>query len=279
MKLDGYTLINKMRRTRRRYPLTATEQALYHELILVSNDDEWKDTFFCCNTELCNALSITEKTLTVARQSLINAGLIFYKCGKSKRQISEYSFVKNIVTTGNITVDSIDKVDETTVAITPDNTTDNTTVEELAVLSTGNFTPDNPGLAVASTVKFPDYNKTKQTKLNNTEEEGGEPPPVNFKKISELEFINEVNSFKEKYSEEMLKAFVRYWSEKNPKGKMKFQLQDTWETSRRLETWASKPFNSNGNGASKQPYQKSNSRNAGAERLAAELREELGIDQ
>ena len=45
-----------------------------------------------------------EKTLIKARESLINAGLIYYKSGKNKRIISSYSFVKEFKTTVTTTV-------------------------------------------------------------------------------------------------------------------------------------------------------------------------------
>lgn len=91
--MDRYTLDDKLRRTRRRFKLTATEQALYHELVMVCNEEGWAETFSCSNGELCSALGISsEKTLCAARESLINAGLIYYQSGKSKRQFSLYSF-------------------------------------------------------------------------------------------------------------------------------------------------------------------------------------------
>lgn len=105
--MDGYTLAEKMRKVRRRNRLTATEQALFHELVAVCNSEGWEDVFSCPNIELCCALNIDEKTLIRARLSLINAGLIYYKSGKSKRIVGLYSFEKSFEnsTTGKITVD------------------------------------------------------------------------------------------------------------------------------------------------------------------------------
>ena len=92
--MDGYTLTEKMRKARRRNRLTATEQALFHELVAVCNSEGWEDVFSCSNIELCCALNIDEKTLVRARLSLINAGLVYYKSGKSKRVVGLYSFEK-----------------------------------------------------------------------------------------------------------------------------------------------------------------------------------------
>ena len=90
--MDGYSLTEKMRKARRRNRLTATEQALFYELVAVCNSEGWEDVFSCSNIELCFSLNIDEKTLVRARLSLINAGLIYYKSGKSKRSVGSYSF-------------------------------------------------------------------------------------------------------------------------------------------------------------------------------------------
>jgi len=96
--MDGYTLTEKMRKARRRNRLTATEQALFYELVAVCNSEGWEDVFSCSNIELCCALNIDEKTLVRARLSLINAGLVYYKSGKSKRVVGfEKAFENSIV--------------------------------------------------------------------------------------------------------------------------------------------------------------------------------------
>ena len=43
------------------------------------------------------------------------------------------------------------------------------------------------------------------------------------------------------YPKEMIRAFFDYWSEQNKSGtKMRFELEKTWELSKRLATWASR---------------------------------------
>ncbi len=110
--MDGYTLTEKMRQARRRFRLTATEQALFYELVAVCNGEGWQEVFDCSNIELCFVLNINEKTLGKARETLINSGLIYYKSGKSRRKVSSYSFVKRleknkttVTSTVNFTVD------------------------------------------------------------------------------------------------------------------------------------------------------------------------------
>jgi len=51
-------------------------------------------------------------------------------------------------------------------------------------------------------------------------------------------FLLEVSAFKELYSLEMLEAFVDYWTEPNKsKTKLRYELQKTFDVSRRLKTW------------------------------------------
>ncbi len=142
MNIDGYTLTEKMRKARRRFRFTATEQALFYELVAICNGEDWRDVFDCSNIELCFALNVNEKTLIKARESLINAGLIYYKSGKNKRIISSYSFVKEFKTTVTTTVKF----------------TVNQTANE-----TANSTGDSTGVkGVNDTGDSTDYNKLKQ---------------------------------------------------------------------------------------------------------------------
>lgn len=65
-------------------------------------------------------------------------------------------------------------------------------------------------------------------------------------KKREVIFKSEVYKFMGKYSDVMLSKFCNYWTEKNKScTKMKFELQKTFEISKRLATWANndKEFN------------------------------------
>lgn len=226
--MDGYTLTEKMRRLRRRFRFTAVEQSLFYELVAVCNGEDWRDVFDSSNAELCNVLGITEKTLIKARETLINAGLIYYKSGKSKRSIGLYSFVKEFKTTGIIPVDSI-----------ADGTVDST---------------------VDGIANLPDFNigKTKtETKTRKESKTKVLPKTVAAKAAtSEREklFYDTLIPFVGKYPKEMLRDFYNYWSEWNvAKTKMKFELQKTWELAKRLVTWANRtPVKTNNDAACKQ---------------------------
>ena len=100
IKMNGYDLTLKMRKSRRKYALSATDQALYYELMAICNEENWDRYFSVSNYELCVALKISENTLVKTRAHLIEAGLISFKSGKSKRKYSTYSFL----TTSNFEV-------------------------------------------------------------------------------------------------------------------------------------------------------------------------------
>ena len=71
--------------------------------------------------------------------------------------------------------------------------------------------------------------KDNNTSINNTS--------TNNISNRKNEFVFEVLSFD--YDESILNGFIDYWTEPNKsKSKMKFELQKTWETKRRIKTWA-----------------------------------------
>jgi len=73
--------------------------------------------------------------------------------------------------------------------------------------------------------------KDNNTSINNTSINN----PIHIRAIS---FGLNVHKNTE-YPKDMLSEFVSYWSEMNKsKTKMKFELCQTWETKRRLKTWA-----------------------------------------
>jgi hypothetical protein len=59
----------------------------------------------------------------------------------------------------------------------------------------------------------------------------------NYKYWSVEEFISSIKENGNDYDSKMLNDFYNHWSEKDANGKMKFQLEKTWETNKRLSTW------------------------------------------
>jgi hypothetical protein len=81
--------------------------------------------------------------------------------------------------------------------------------------------------------------KVKEIKGKETKElEGGAgPPKKTFKNFTEEDFIEDLRQFKEEFEKDVLNSFFKYWKEKSAGGKMRFQLEKTWETKLRLEKW------------------------------------------
>lgn len=57
----------------------------------------------------------------------------------------------------------------------------------------------------------------------------------------EKQFYKNVASFGSYYPKEMLRCFYDYWTEPNKsKTKLRFEMEKTWDLSRRLQTWANR---------------------------------------
>jgi len=67
-----------------------------------------------------------------------------------------------------------------------------------------------------------------------------------------LKFAHSLKPFLEIYSKETIREFYEYWVEPNKSNsKFRQELQKTWDTKRRLETWSKNNFNNKSNGKSK----------------------------
>lgn len=58
-----------------------------------------------------------------------------------------------------------------------------------------------------------------------------------FKQWTEKDFGEILKQFTASHTKERLRAFFDYWREKSASGKMRLQLERTWDTKSRLETW------------------------------------------
>lgn len=76
--------------------------------------------------------------------------------------------------------------------------------------------------------------------------------------IRKLKFADTLKPFVEKYGKEMVRKFYDYWTEPNKSNtKFKQELQKTWDTKRRLDSWNSNNFDA------KKPVQTYNHDNSG----------------
>jgi hypothetical protein len=80
-----------------------------------------------------------------------------------------------------------------------------------------------------------DRDREKDNDIKEDKSKKENRPPLEERQKA---FFEEVGKHIDKYSADMCQAFFNYWAEPNNKGKMKWEMQDTWSLSGRLSTWA-----------------------------------------
>jgi hypothetical protein len=82
----------------------------------------------------------------------------------------------------------------------------------------------------------------RQRSVNGAKDKDKDPLSIikkNIKKRLE-KFNDDVYQHSDKYSKEILKQFIEYWTETNKsKTKMRFEMEKTWDTGKRLGRWSS----------------------------------------
>lgn len=109
-------------------------------------------------------------------------------------------------------------------------------------------TDKEQGIGRITLCKYDDYNP-KPNRNRNSDRTPAEQHPNNIKEYNKEELIKvrEVRAqtfysslipYVEKYGKDMVRSFFDYWSEWNKSGtKMKWEMKETWEVSKRLATW------------------------------------------
>lgn len=83
----------------------------------------------------------------------------------------------------------------------------------------------------------------------------------------EEKFCDEVRRYAGLYDMDMLDKFISYWTEPNKSGtKMRFELERTWDTKRRLKTWSNREYGNN------RQYSKNEANSIIAQSIADDLR-------
>ena len=77
----------------------------------------------------------------------------------------------------------------------------------------------------------------KQLSMIDSEELAVDKTNIDYTKWTVDDFKKDITKNQANYSNELLTEFFLNWSEKGTGGKMKFQLQKTWETKLRLKKW------------------------------------------
>ena len=83
-------------------------------------------------------------------------------------------------------------------------------------------------------------NDNKNNNLNDNDitiSDKSEKKQISYKQWTLEDFQNEMSKYKPNYPVEILMQFYDYWRELTPSGKMKLQLEKSWQTDLRVEKW------------------------------------------
>lgn len=98
--------------------------------------------------------------------------------------------------------------------------------------------PPAPGESADATTEEITEDEVEETPIKTTSTK--EAKAKTYKQWKKDDFFKEVSQYVEKYGRETCNKFYKYWTEPSPSGKMRFQLEKTWQTRGRLDTWKSR---------------------------------------
>ena len=101
---------------------------------------------------------------------------------------------------------------------------DNNAIKTIAKIADSDYDSDNDNIKENS----PEGESKKKISL---------PPPTAVE-TRKKQFYQSIIPYTEKYDREMLNDFFQYWTELDKhRRRMRFEMQKTWETGKRLATW------------------------------------------
>ena len=228
--MNSYQLISKLRKVRGDTYLSTASQALYHELVAICNDMNWKEVFFIRSSLLCANLDISDNTLRKSRESLAGAQLIYYKTSKDRRIGCYYSFVKSIdddVISSSISpaISSSKNADETSDDIAGENVSSNIDTSSISSsTSSAKFANDKITSFAISSVNFADESQIPHI-IDN----------INIKQEDSLAHTHESSPLPKKKSRKEIKdekPLVYPFSS--------IAFMSAWETLRQTPKWKKK---------------------------------------
>lgn len=102
--------------------------------------------------------------------------------------------------------------------------------------SEGDESPHTPAIKKGRPASLNIKTEPQQSEKANNPPSCANPPSLEKR---ELAFQEDVYKFVEQYGKPMCDAFISYWTEPNKsRTKMHFEMEKTWDTKRRLATWA-----------------------------------------
>jgi hypothetical protein len=175
-----------------------TSTAIYFYILSVANELHWKESFGLSSTQIMNGVKIaTYKTYKKHFDELVDSGLIKV----IEPSINQYK--SNVIALVKFTKARLKQ------SIEQNQSTNQSTTHNHKTIKNNKEVIDNTA----------DANK------------------YNFKKWTSREFAEDVKRNGKGHSAGKLTRFYETWSELNEKGIMKFQLNKTWETKKRLARW------------------------------------------
>ena len=219
---------------------SCTETALYFYLLKTCNLCGWPDSIKRHNAKIQADLGITYPTLSKARNRLKQTGMIDFKT-KAGSCNTSYTF-KNILKV------SLKDCNEVTTEVSSEVGDE----VECEVDSDTSYKRDRDKSIEIRKKKIEKEKKPATTANPETENSDLKHPslPIRLEEKEkscdkrEKEFYNALVPYVEIYGSLMIRQFYNYWTERNKsRTRMRFEMQQTWDLSRRLSTWENKQKN------------------------------------
>ncbi|WP_394287267.1 hypothetical protein [Bacteroides pyogenes] len=203
-------------------PITGDEALLYLYFIEQANIRGWVDTLELSTRTICMRTGMTNKKLCEVRNRLQQKGLIKFEEGNRRKKTPVYRLF-------GFSEKSKTELKPKSKPKSKQESLYNTKTKDLEEKRTTNVVPKSSVAAKAATLE-----QRART------------------------FGEELIPFVEVYGKEMIRAFYNHWTEPNrSKTKMRFELEKTWDVSRRLVTWANRePLKKRNNGTTDRYEQK-----------------------
>ena len=216
-------LINRFWAMNRIESFSASEVYVYFFLLNEFNTRCWQNPIDIPNKLITVSIGISEKALIDIRNRLQQKGLITFESGNKKAKSPSYYLpeVSNKVS----------------------KRVSNEVSKKVSKKVSKNSSRDN-------NVRGDSINKTKIKDKEDTPNGASKKDAAHAATLArKQEFYDSLVPYVEKYGKEMIREFFDYWSEMNrSQTMMRFEQQRTWETKRRLSTWASRENNFNHHG-------------------------------
>jgi hypothetical protein len=172
--------------------------------------------------EHCNRLGWKEKFGFPSQMVMEAVGIKNWRTySKTLSELVEFGFIKMIEISKNQYSSNI-------IAIVK-NTKAHTKALDKALQKHGTKHGTKQGQSIVSIDK--QYNNITSNNITPTAKE------KSFKSLSEIEFKNSLIPFVDNFGKKTVREFFDYWSEKSASGQMRFQMNKTWDSKKRLTTW------------------------------------------